>query len=258
MPRIYVLRDQTLKDLEALALTDEGLVRYRQPGAFAFTPEQLLEFPHETGAEPPKLTVEESRRGRASADFEHALQIYEWLGPLSETEARDKRLWAWVAHVPFADYTRARWPIPDDAKGARNSILDHWFVRGEGRSSLRRHAIARLWWAVHLTHAPWEKDAALLPLRKDDAWFYTRLLLGNQDVFFHTLEREFGGDRRILIALLDVIHRSKRAPGPLVKWLAKEVNLACRYRELDLLPIEELISLIESLEALEREAVAGS
>lgn len=257
MPRIYVLRDQPLKDLEARALTEDGIERYRQTGAFEFAPELLLEFPHETKEEPPKLAVEESRRGRASADFEHALQIYEWLGPLSETEARDKRLWAWVAHVPFADYTRARWPIPMDAKGARNSILDHWFVRGEGRSSLRRHAVARLWWAVHLTRAPWEQDSALLPLRKNDPYIYTRLLLGNQDVFFHTLEREFGSDRRILIALLEVISRSKRAPGPLVKWLAKEVNLACRYRELNLLPIEELISLMESLAAMERETEAG-
>lgn len=257
MTRIYVLREQVLKDLELRALSEDGIARYREPGSFEFAPEQLLEFPHVTTSDPPNLVVaEDSRRGRASAEFEHALSIYNWLGPLSETEARDPRLWAWIAHVPFAGYTRMRWPIPADTKGARNSILDHWFVRGEGRSSLRRHAIARLWWAVHLTRAPWEQDAALLPLRnKDDPFVYTRLLLGNQDVFFHTLEREFGSDRRILIALLEVIKRSKRAPGPLVKWLAKEVNLACRYRELDLLPIEELISLMESLEALERETV---
>lgn len=254
MPRIYVLREQALKDLEARVLIDDGNERYQQPGAFEFAPEQLLEFPHETRTEPPNLVVEDSRRGRASADFEHALQIYEWIGPLSETEARDKRLWVWAAHGPFADYTRARWPIPGDAKGARNSILDHWFVRGEGRSSLRRHAVARLWWAVHLTQSPWEQDASLLPLRNaDDPYVYTRLLLGNQEVFFHTLEREFGSDRRILIALLEVVRRSKRAPSPVVKWLAKEVNLACRYRELNLLPIDELIVLMESLAALERE-----
>lgn len=259
MTRIYVLRDLALKGLEERALTDEGSARYRQPGPFDFAPELLLEFPHETRSEPPTLTVvEDTRRGRASSEFEHALKIYEWLGPLSETEARDPRLWAWMSHVPFADFTRARWPIPPDTKGARNSILDHWFVRGEGRSSLRRHAIARLWWAVHLTRAPWEQDEALLPLHAEDPYIYTRLLLGNQDVFFHTLEREFGSDRRILVALLEVIRRSSRKPGPLVKWLAKEVNLACRYRELNLLPVEELISLMESLAALERESTASA
>jgi hypothetical protein len=259
MPRIYVLRDQTLKDMETRVLADDGNERYRQPGPFEFAPEQLLEFPHETRDDPPKLVVQESHSGRASTDLEHAIQIYEWLGPLSETEARDKRLWAWVAHVPFADYTRARWPIPTGTKKIRSSILDHWFVRGEGRSSLRRHAVARLWWAVHLTRAPWEQDSALRSLRSnDDPYVYTRVLLGNQEVFFHTLEREFGSDQRILIALLEVIRRAKRPPTPVVKWLAKEVNLACRYRELDILPIVELISLMESLEALDREPDAST
>ncbi len=260
MPAIHVLRAKSLDELESQVRGGEDLARYHEPGHFTFLPEQLLVFPHQPTADPPALVVStDPRRGRAAADLEHALQVYSWIGPLSETEARDRRLWAWMAHVPFADYTRARWPIPtNDAAKARNSILDHWFVRGEGRSSLRRHSIARLWWAVHLTQSPWERDATLAPLRTEDPHVYTRVLLGNQDVFFHTLEREFGSNRRILIAMLEVIRHSKRAPGPLVEWLAKEVNLACRYRELDLLPIKELISFLESLATLEGEASAAA
>lgn len=256
MSLLYVLREAVLSDLEKQARDGENSVRYHQPGPFQFAPEQLLVFPHQPVPDPPELVISvNSRRELASMDFEHALQVYSWIGPLSETEAREPRLWAWLAHVPFADYTRARWPIPTgNAVKARNSILDHWFVRGEGRASLRRHSIARLWWAVHLTQAPWEKDAAFTSLRSDDPHVYTRVLLGNQDVFTSTIEREFGSNRRILIALLEVIRRSNRAPGPLVKWLAKEVNLACRYRELDILPIEELIGLLESLAVLQNEA----
>jgi len=257
MSRIYVLREQVLKDLESrAALGGAGLARYRQPGAFDFAPGELLEFPHAPSDDPPRLLVPEDTR-QARADFENALQVYSWIGPLAEMEARDARLWAWMAHVPFADYTRARWPIPEgDTKSARNSVLDHWFVHGEGRSALRRHAVARLWWGVHLTLAPWAKDGAFAALRSEDPYVYTRVLLGNQDVFFHTIEREFGSSRRILIALLEVVRRSQRAPGPLVKWLAKEVNLACRYRELELLPIEELVPFFESLAALQTEATA--
>ncbi|MBZ4416007.1 DUF6339 family protein [Myxococcus sp. RHSTA-1-4] len=260
MSRIHVLRKQTLDELENRVVSGEGIPRYLQPGPFDFLPEQLLEFPHEPQQDAPTLMLEDGRRGRASTDIENALKIYEWLGPMSETEARDERLWAWLAHVPFADYTRSRWPVPTDAKQARDSIFDHWFVYHEGRRSLRRHAIGRLWWAVHLTRAPWEYDDALAPLRKDDPYAYTRMLLGNQEVFFHTLEREFGSNRRILIALLEVIDRfrARRAPTPLVKWLAKEVNLACRYRELDLLPIEELLAFMEAMAALERESTAGT
>ncbi|WP_163999621.1 DUF6339 family protein [Pyxidicoccus caerfyrddinensis] len=259
MPRIYVLREDALKELENRVLIGEGITRYLQPGPFEFAPGQLLEFPHEPAHDAPSLTMGDSRRERASTDFENALKIYEWLGPLTETEARDPRLWAWLAHAPFADYTRSRWPIPTDAKKTRESIRDHWFVYHEGRASLRRHSIARLWWAVHLTRTPWENDDALSPLRNEDPYTYTRLLLGNQEVFFHTLEREFGSNRRILIAMLEVIYRlrSRRKPTPLVKWLAKEVNLACRYRELDLLPIGELIEFMESLAALEVENSGG-
>jgi hypothetical protein len=255
MSRIYVLSNEALQELEGRVISGEGLPRYLQPGPFQFAPEQLLEFPHEPVHEAPTLAVEETSRGRTSADFENARKLHDWLGPLSETEARDARLWAWLAHVPFADYTRARWPIPAEPKGARNSIFDHWFVYHEGRASLRRHSIARLWWAVHLTRAPWENDDALSSLRNDDPYIYSRLLIGNQEVFFHTLEREFGSNRRILIAMLEVIQRrrSRRAQTPLVKWLAKEVNLACRYRELDLLPIKELIEFMESLADLEGE-----
>ncbi|WP_163863956.1 DUF6339 family protein [Myxococcus eversor] len=257
MPRVYVVREQTLKDMETRILVGDGVELYRAPGVFDFAAEQLLAFPHEPRTEPPKFFVEDSRRGRASTDFEQALQIYEWIGPLSETEARDKRLWAWMAHVPFADYTRERWPIPADTKEARNSILKHWFVRGEGRSSLRRHSVARLWWAIHLTRAPWEQDESMRVLvNVNDPYVYARVLLGNQEVFFHTLEREFGSDRRILIALLEVLRRSARPQTPLVKWLAREVNLACQYRELHLLPVEELIAFIESLATLERESSA--
>jgi hypothetical protein len=260
MQRIYVLRENALKELENRVLNGEGMARYRQPGPFEFAPEQLLEFPRAPVHDAPSLMTGDSRRERSSTDFDNAVKIYDWLGPLSETEARDSRLWAWLAHAPFADYTRSRWPIPADAKKARDSIRDHWFVYHEGRASLRRHSIARLWWAVHLTRAPWEHDNELLPLRNEDSYKYTRLLLGNQEVFFHTLEREFGSDRRILIALLEVIFRlsSRRKPTPLVKWLAKEVNLACRYRELDLLPIGELIEFMESLAALEIENAADS
>lgn len=260
MPSIYVLCEKDLNALEAQVRDGTNLAPYHQSGPFQFPPEQLLVFPHQPATDPPEFVIPaDTRRGRAAADFEHALQVYSWIGPLSETEARDPRLWAWMSHVPFADYTRARWPVPtDDPKRTRNSILDHWFVRGEGRASLRRHSIARLWWGVHLTQAPWEHDDALAALRTDDPYVYTRVLLGNQDVFFHTLEREFGSNHRILIAMLDVIRRSSRAPGPLVEWLAKEANLACRYRELDLLPIEELISLLESLAALETEAPAAA
>jgi len=253
MAQLYVLRNQTLKEMQDRIVSNDGeLQRYRSRESFEFTPDQLLPFPGAGTAEAPLLEV---GNRRTTNDFENARRIYEWIGPLSELEARDERLWAWMAHVPFANYTRDRWPIREgDAQTARNSVLDHWFVRGEGRPSLRRHAIAGLWWAVHLTNAPWAGDPYLAPLRNEDPFFYTRILLGNSEVFFHTLEREFGSSRRILIATLDIVHRSKRTASSTIRSLAKEVNLACRCRELEILPLDELRSFLESLRALDEKA----
>jgi hypothetical protein len=105
----------------------------------------------------------------ASNDLENAIAIYEAFPNLNEAQAADQKLWTYLTHVTLRDYVQARWPLagsPEqiesdkDAKAAAvRSILWHWFASGNDRM-LRRNAIARLWWAVHLTRAPWNNDPA--------------------------------------------------------------------------------------------------
>ena len=101
----------------------------------------------------------------ASSDIDNAIAIYEAYPDLNETQASDPRLWTYLSHVTLRDYVLARWPLTGTCEqimndkslkaSAINFVLSHWFASSNDRM-LRRNAIARLWWAVHLTRAPWE------------------------------------------------------------------------------------------------------
>ena len=124
------------------------------------------------------------------SDCENAIKIYEYLGNLDKTQASDKRLWIYLSHVTFRDYTIDRWPLRasiEDLTGdsavaekAKNFILDRWFLSGNARS-LRRHSIARLWWAAYLTVAPWDRDPEFFSsIDTTDEYLYTKILFSTR------------------------------------------------------------------------------
>jgi len=183
-------------------------------------------------------------------DLESAIAIYEYLGPLTATQASDKRLWTYLAHVTFREYTLNRWTVDesDDVK-ARDSIIQHWFV-SENDRRLRRHAIARLWWAAHLTFAPWENDPVnFVSLKCDDKYVYTRELLKTQDIFQQILERSMGRSKRILVAFLETLRQnpSLSESRKAVRDVIKEANLMLGYRKLSFLPYPTVFNVIEDL-----------
>jgi Family of unknown function (DUF6339) len=59
--------------------------------------------------------------------------------------ARDERLWTRLTHIEFLEYSRTRWPIPQDDERAISHIRKHFFSRG-ARGLERDNAISRLWW----------------------------------------------------------------------------------------------------------------
>ena len=184
--------------------------------------------------------------GRALRDFDAAVRLFEWLPRLRRDEARDPRLWSGLALSQFSDYCRCRWPLAGDTQARVTSVRQHWYVLGEGLASLRRHALSRLWWAIELTKAPWEREPSLRALEVDDIYAYSRVLLGNQDVYQAFIERRFGSDARVLIPALEAIRVQEAAGRPVgvaAKTLGKCINLVMRYRQLGELPLSEQLSL---------------
>ncbi len=203
---------------------------------------------------PPVLSTPEN--DPVSADLDNAIVLHEYYRNLDETQASDPRLWTYLSHVEFRKYSLARWGLKvsledledlTERSKAINYLLEHWFISGNDRD-LRRHAIARLWWAAHLTHAPWETDPVFFAeLRKDDSYYYTGILLLTQDIYQQVLERAMGRSNRILISVLDYFgtHIEFARSREKVRSLMKELNLAYGTKKLIMLDFKQLKDTIE-------------
>lgn len=248
--QVKVVRAHRLEEMK-LAVARGGLDFYRSTGAWKFSADDLLGAPLDVPDAVPSLGFSGKPSERSTADAEHAILIHGFVGDLQEAQARDARLWAWLCHAVFPDYCRNRWPLPKKDEEARSSVLSHWFLDGRRgpATALRRNAVARLWWAAHLTKAPWTHDQEFAFLKQDDEYAFTRVLLANQDMFQQTLERQFGSSRRILLAVLEVVRRDmlNRSNSAFITQLAKRVNLNSRFRELSAVPAPDLVEMFLKL-----------
>jgi hypothetical protein len=203
---------------------------------------------------PSLLMTGTTKQQMAATDLDNAIHLHMWLGSLPETVASDQRLWITLTHREFFAYTKWRWPVQlvegDAAKtaAAERHVIAHWFFKGAGLAAMRRNAVARLWWAAHLTCAPWEKDDQLQSFTNEDRYFFTRVLLSNQDIYQGLIEREFAVNRRILTALLALIARDVpgRANSPFITKLLVRLNLMARFRELTAIPATTLIDELDA------------
>jgi hypothetical protein len=218
--------------------------------------EDLLSTTIEVSGDLPVLNMPES--DPVSADLENAVALHKYYNSLDETQASDSRLWIYLSHVSFRKYALYRWGIDgkyEDYKSEAEKgkiikqLLDHWFV-GESDRGLRRHALARLWWAAHLTYAPWEREPDFFgDTKKDDPYFFTKILLSTQDIYQQVLERSMGRSSHILISVLeylgedDEFARSREN----VRKLMKELNLIYGTKKIILLDRNSLRDLIRYL-----------
>lgn len=202
-----------------------------------------------TGAAPALVTAEGNPQKVASTDAENAILVYSYLPQLTRAQAADERLWITLAHTTYWTYVRARWGEQEIDK-VRNTVLLHWFVPRIGKASLRSQAISRLWWAAHLTSAPWERDPELEVFRTADRFRFTRILLSRQQIFVDLVERNYGSDLRIRTCILDALDRympSVRWKDGLSRETSKQLNLLLKHRLLASLAIGQLKDTCESI-----------
>lgn len=204
-----------------------------------------------------KPSLRAPRKDSAVADIDNAIALHGYYGNMDETQASDPRLWAYLSHVEFRKYTLARWGMAGSYKELKdedkpriiNQIFDHWFVSGNDRD-LRRHSLARLWWAAHLTYAPWERDPGFFgDLKKEDPYYFTRILLFTQDIYQQVLERAMGRSNRILISVLEYLDKDRKfaQSRSKIRNLIKELNLIYGTKKIIALDRESLKSLIQQI-----------
>lgn len=175
-------------------------------------------------------------------DAANAIAIHRQLHDLSPAIASNPRLWAYLSHVRFWKYMRARWPVERvEGEKAVRFIEERYFVRQSQGRALLRQGISRLWWAAHLTFDP----------QRDEPYELTPILLSKLDITKNLLERSFGRSRSVLIGFLEFLkgHEDElltAASGRAkIRQLSKALNLAGGVSLLDALEPAEVSQLLE-------------
>jgi hypothetical protein len=91
----------------------------------------------------------ESIHGGRDEDAGNCLKMFEAMNGLTPYLAKDERLWCYLTHTVLLEYSRERWPIPDDDKVATTHIKNHFFARNM-RIFERDNSASRLWWTSYV------------------------------------------------------------------------------------------------------------
>lgn len=172
------------------------------------------------------------------SDLDNSIILYEGMKGLSEVQASDERLWAYLAHTRFWGYMRNRWPV-EEAKNPLTRIKERYFLRSLNLETLTRHGLARLWWYAHIT----------IDANRKNKYELLETLLQRQDLAVNITERSIGINKKLRVALLEFLKEN-----PLVatsedksRELIKSLNLSGGVKMLPLLDIQDIKNLLNRL-----------
>ena len=174
-------------------------------------------------------------------DSKRCEKIFKALKNLTPQQAADERVWIYLTHFTFWDYTRARWPIGTNHEQQKSKIRSHFFVQGI-RGMVRGNAISRLWWMAFVC------SRLDFPLTES-----LEALLWKQDVRKEIMERAtFCRNVPILQSMMKFILLSFKGNQELhnrknFRDMSKEINRIGGMRVLDALKQDELDKLIEEI-----------
>jgi hypothetical protein len=181
-------------------------------------------------------------------ELENTIALHTALKDLTPSQAADERLWVWLAHGPYWDYMRHRWPVENAKTSFERYVLEHYFL-GDVRS-LVRHGLARLWWFGYCTYVP----------NAEDPYALTRMLLHTTDARASLLERKFWRNQAVLHAVLRrVAHwRSNEldffVPRERFRRLCKTFNIYGGTLLLDSLEEPDIYGLVDGIASSEQAA----
>ncbi len=136
-------------------------------------------------------------------DFETAIRLYDAFKNLEPIQASDERLWVYLSLVDLFPYMQQRWSAVynNEPKGTKDYILEHWFLSSLAQSSLLRHALAGLWWAVYLSI---DKTRG-----EDKKYDLTKILFRQLDFSTRTLGTyKLGRHKEAVIGILEFIEEN--------------------------------------------------
>lgn len=236
MEKIRLLKSPCVQTLKGKIT--ENLERYRS-GNFV---DLLDEISIDIEVDYSKLSKLKMRDGDDLKDVENCVLVHEALSNLSPFAARDERLWTQLSHGLLLEYSRKRWPIPDNEEKAVASIRSHFFA-GDKRKLEARNAVSRLWWLANIASRVTELD-----LRET-----LSLILHKQDVRQNVIERPTVLQAEtILISVIKNLKKSKEADEKLYdrqvfRSLQERINEYCGYIFVESLPQKTVQIIVDEI-----------
>lgn len=130
-------------------------------------------------------------------DFENIKIVHTKLRYFEPRVLANEAVWVYLTHIKFWDYMCQRWVKEELSK---NMIIERFFLAGTDDRAMLRNGLARLWIIGHLTY-----DESL-----QDPYFYTKVLMTNQEVLTQLSERpSLFRNRNFRIAILKTINEDK-------------------------------------------------
>lgn len=234
--RLKFIKEPYLRKLKSLT-KEEWIQKYEEAGR---QPWLSNFFGHnywhgDTGIEISEDIILLAQDAFPESDANSAERLYELLkDKITPAQATDPRLWCYMSHESCWDYMTRRWEITGNT-----DISGRYLISGSGRRSFTRNGISRLWWFAHLTY-----DEG-----RSDRYELTKVLLKNQNIQHHLLERNFGMNKNVLRAILDMskdkanIFMAGNIQRKMDK-LAKLINRWGGVRLLDYLQRDEIIDYV--------------
>ncbi len=171
-------------------------------------------------------------------DYENCIILYEGLSNLTEAQAADERLWAYLIHTRYWKYMRKRWPV-EESKKPISRIRSRYFLRSVNLETLTRNGLARLWWYAHLTVDP----------SKSNKYELLKVMMQRQDLVVGVTERAIGSNQAIRTGILEFFHENPKIAlsQEMTRALFKGLNLYGGVKMLPMLSRVEIKSVLKTI-----------
>ena len=146
----------------------------------------------------------------------------------------DERFIAYLTHDIYWDYMKKRWPV----EGKKMNRIEQKYFLPSGGQAFTRNMFLRFFWYTYITY---QED-------KKDPYELTRIAFEFADPVNQIMERNYGRNKKIVLALLQAIKNVPNSNELNAKRtiLGKTVNNILSLYSLDCLNMNYLISLFEN------------
>ena len=187
----------------------------------------------------PKLNV-------GKDDFFNAKTLYSNFGALPIDVAIDPRLWIYLAHNNYRDYSISRWKNNDGTF----SIDEHFFgfFKYSTDRALSRNSIARLYWGARLTVNDYSDEIKYYFASGDDPYVYTEMLFSDSNVFSQLTTRSLSRNKKLVLSILHFMKEKKiELTKKNIISFCKIVCLQMHNLQLSFLNPEEIFNLYDQI-----------